>query len=155
MKRCFLALSFLVTSITYAQDPIQFHCKESYQTTMDQMVAFSMVKLNALESGKGLFYEAIMGKEAYIEAMAQTYQEIKQENNNKNDATMELTFNFENFESPINELVRKINRKQKLKTVSYEQVAKIILENSQSERFCPQGKPMNINQIAKDISKDI
>jgi len=146
-----------VSGLSFAQtqtiDPIEFTCKENYQNKINQMVAFSMVKLNSLETAKGSIYEAVMGYDKYMAAMEKTYEETREEN--KNDATFEITFNFDKFESPINELVRKLNSKKLNKNVTYEQVAQFILDNKDNDTYCPNGKVLDKKQLIKVLNSKL
>jgi hypothetical protein len=154
MKKVMLALCMSVSSICFANvETIEFACKENYQNKIDKMVAFSMIKLNSLETAKGSIYEAVMGYDLYMAAMERTYNEIREEN--KNDATFEITFNFEKFESPINELVRKLNSKKLNKNVTYEQVAQFILANKDNDTYCPNDEVINKKQLINLLKQNL
>jgi len=154
MKRIIFSLVMTISSFSFAHiESIDFSCKENYQNKINKMVAFSMIKLNSLETAKGSIYEAVMGHDKYMTAMEKTYQEIREEH--KNDSTFQITFNFDKFESPINEIVRKLNSKKLNKNVSYEQVAQFILDNKDNDTYCPNGDVINKKQLIKILKQKL
>lgn len=143
-----LSLSVFIGN-SFGQDPIQFHCKSVYENEFNKTSGIFMSKLSKLEVIKGAFYEAIMGETEYYEAMKKTYEQIREEN--KYDEVYQRTFNFDKFETPINEIVRSINKKSKDKMVSYNEIVNLLLEHKDDAVFCPDNRVITKKEFKNKI----